>query len=892
LLFLSIAISDPEPIIDQREVRLSSLALVFLGLLAASITLAQSARLGVWNLDALRWHHWVVLPIWGLGGFLFHRSLSHHLPRRDPLLLPLLLLVSGWGALEIWRLNPTFGLRQTGWFLISMLAVLLLLRTDQRLQWLRRYRYLWMFTGLILMVLTLLAGTNPSGGDQRLWLGCCGVYLQPSEPLRLLLVAFLASYLADRLSLRGKLREVDSLRALLPLLVIWGVSLLLLLAQRDLGAGLLFLGLMTALLYVASNQRRFLILGVLLAIAGGVLGSLLFGVVRLRIEAWLNPWLDPTGRSYQIVQSLIAVASGGVFGRGPGLGSPGFVPAIHTDFIFTALVEEFGLLGGIAIIACFALLIARGLRISLRNRDPFASLLSAGITLSLGLQVMLILAGNLRLLPLVGVTLPFMSYGGSSLLTSFVGVGLLMLLSGGDEKTQLSERPLLDLHALGLAGWTALALILGWWTICRAPALTTRSDNPRRAVDGLFVRRGSIFDRNGLVLAQSIGSPGSYERVYPLLDDAPAVGFDSYTFGQSGVEESMDATLRGLEWSDMLFVDWTRVTQGHPPPGQDIRLTLDSTLQSMAMQQLEDRVGSAVILQAGSGDILALASMPGFDPNRLGEEWEQLLQNPDSPLLNRASLGSYQPGTLLLPFELATGVEQGWLDPQAPFDGGGASVLVDSSTLPCSYSPPAAGLHTLGQSALFACPGPFAELGISFGWEGLRATNEFFAFDQIPQVRIPAVGGTVGRMEGSEEYLRTALVGQGDLTLSPLQAARAFAGLLSPGGMPGLRIVDAARLEDGTWMRLPSEGMVDIPLSVSVQEQVQSWMRSGPNGMFGYRATAIRGAGGETMAWYLGFIPGEQGAAVVAVALENGTPAQAERIGRTLLSGYREIIIP
>jgi cell division protein FtsW (lipid II flippase) len=889
---LSIAISDPDTYNDQREVRLTSLALVFLGLLAASISLAQPARLGTWDPDALRWQHWLVLPVWGLGGFLLHRTLTRRLPQRDPLLLPLLLLLSGWGALEIWRLSPAFGLRQTGWFLISVLSVLLLLRADRRLHWLRRYRYLWMFAGLILMALTLLAGTNPSGGDQRLWLGCCGVYLQPSEPLRLLLVAFLASYLADRLSLQGKLRQVDSLRALLPLLVIWGISLLLLLAQRDLGTGLLFLGLITALLYAASNQRRFLLVGVLLAVAGGALGSLLFGVVRLRIEAWLNPWLDPTGRSYQIVQSLIAVASGGIFGSGPGLGSPGFVPAIHTDFIFAALVEEFGLLGGIGIIACFALLITRGLRASLWNRDPFASLLSAGVTLSLGLQVMLILAGNLRLMPLVGVTLPFMSYGGSSLLTSFVGVGLLMLLSGGGEKTRLSQRPFFDLHALGLAGWTALALVLGWWTIYRAPALTTRSDNPRRAVDGLYARRGSIFDRNGLVLAQSIGSPGSYERVYPMLDDAQAVGYDSYTFGQSGVEESMDATLRGLKWPDTLFVEWTRTTQGHPPPGQDIRLTLDSTLQSLAMQQLDGLVGSAVLLQAGPGDILALASMPGFDPNRLGEEWEELLQNPDSPLLNRASLGSYQPGTLLLPFELAAGAEQGWLDPEAAFAGGSATAAVDSSTLPCSYRPPAAGLHTLAQAALFGCPGPFAELGISFGWEGLRATNEFFAFDRTPRVRIPAAGAMVGRLEGSDSYLRSALVGQGDLTLSPLQAAHAFSGLIAPGGMPGLRIVDAVRLEDGSWMRLPSEGSAAVPLSASTRESAQSWMRKGSQGILGYRATAIRGASGETVAWYLGFISGERGAAVVAVALENGTPVQAERIGQTMLSGYQETIIP
>lgn len=889
---MSIATSSFEINIEQREARLSSLALVFLALLAGAITLARPARLGVWSFNELRWMHWLVLPAWAVGAILIRRTLVRFLPERDPVLLPLVLLLSGWGALEIWRLDPAFGLRQTGWFLVSVLVLLLILRTDQRLLWLRRYRYLWMFSGLALMALTLLAGTNPSGGDQRLWLGCCGVYLQPSEPLRLLLVAFLASYLADRLPLRGRLRQIASPRALLPLLFIWALSLLLLLAQRDLGTGLLFLGLMTALLYVATNQRRYPVLGVLLAAGGAALGYALFSVVRLRIDAWLNPWLDPTGRSYQIVQSLITVASGGIMGTGPGLGSPGFVPAIHTDFIFAALVEEFGLLGGIGVMGCFALLFARGLRISLKNPDPFAALLAAGITLSLGMQAMLILAGNLRAFPLVGITLPFMSYGGSSLLTSFIGIGLLMLLSGRQASSPLSSRPVYDLHALGLLGWAALAIVLGWWTMYRAPALTVRSDNPRRAVDGLYARRGAILDRSGLVLAQSAGSPGSYERTYPLLDDAPAVGYDSFFFGQSGIEASMDAVLRGLDWPDSLHVDWTRLTQGHPPPGQDIRLTLDSSLQSQAMQSLGAFVGAAVVLQADSGDILTLASSPGFDPNRLSEDWQELISNPDSPLLNRAALGSYQPGTMLLPFELAAGSQIGLLDPGAPIEASNAGVAVDSSSLACTYPPPVRGLESLGQSARYICPGPFAALGVSFGWPGLVATSELFGFDRAPQVRIPVAGPGEVRTAGDDFLLRNALVGQGDLTISPLQAAHAFAGLVAPGGMPGLRIVDAVRMEDGTWQRLPSQGESRKPLDMETQELARSWMRQSSRGIFGYRAQAIRGAGGQNLAWYLGFVTADQGTAVVAIVLENGSPILAEKIGVGLLQSFSGEIVP
>ena len=183
------------------------------------------------------------------------------------------------------------------------------------------------------------------------------------------------------------------------------------------------------MLYLASGRWQVLLAAAVLATIGGAVGYALFGVVRLRLEAWLNPWADPTGGSYQIVQSLIAIASGGVIGRGPGVGAPAFVPVAHSDFIFSAVAEEWGLLGGLGMIALFAVLVGRGLRVAAR-REPFGVMLAAGVTLALGLQSLILGGVMTRLFPLTGVTLPFVSYGGSSLVTSFIALGFLLLLSG------------------------------------------------------------------------------------------------------------------------------------------------------------------------------------------------------------------------------------------------------------------------------------------------------------------------------------------------------------------------------------------------------------------------------------------------------------------------------
>jgi cell division protein FtsW (lipid II flippase) len=422
----------PAPI-SRRETILLIIAgvFVFLGMLALSLT--RDTTLGYWAIFGV----WVACAISGT------MILNHHLPKRDTLLFPLAMFFSGWGLVLIERLAPFFADRQAIWLILSVIAMLLTAISPHILHWLRNYRYILLALTLILLVSTIIFGRNPSGNAfaPQLWLGIGSIFFQPSEVMKITIVAFLASYLGEQsTTLRTKSKQSESFgeysrfsispRLIGPMLLMWGLSVVILIRQRDLGTAMLFFIVFILLLYVSSGDIRILIGGVLLVIIAGFIAYQLFSVVQLRIDIWLNPWPEADGRAYQIVQSLLAFGSGGIFGAGVGQGFPGYIPVVHSDFVFSALAEEWGLLGVITVLSGFAILVMRGLRISMTHSGrPFYTLLAVGLTMMLAVQSLLIMGGVLKVLPLTGVTLPFISYGGSSLLISFIMLGLLLRLS-------------------------------------------------------------------------------------------------------------------------------------------------------------------------------------------------------------------------------------------------------------------------------------------------------------------------------------------------------------------------------------------------------------------------------------------------------------------------------
>ncbi|MCB0170172.1 MAG: FtsW/RodA/SpoVE family cell cycle protein [Anaerolineae bacterium] len=581
----------------------------------------------------------------------------------DPILLPLTFFLSGLGLVMIQRLAPVFVSRQLFWLVIATVLLLLINLIPKNLNWLGRYKYTWLIGGILLLASTLIFGVNPSGFGARLWLNIGPVYFQPSELLKLLLLVFLAAYLADR---RRQLVEVRAYigglavphpNYLGPMLLMWGFSMVLLIWQRDLGAALLFFGTFLGMLYAATGQSSYIWGGLLLLLLGGIVGYELFDVVRIRVDGFLNPWLDASGRSFQIVQSLLAFASGGVIGQGLGQGLPAAIPVVHTDFVYAAIGEEFGLVGALGILICFALLVNRAFAIAFRARTDFEQLLAVGIGTMLALQTLVITAGTLKLMPLTGVTLPFVSYGGSSLIVSFIMVGLLSFMAAPQphhprpvsallRSTFQTPTYYLKLARILFFGLIVVAGGLILWQIAAPPFLVTRDDNPRQVIAEQRIDRGRLLTRGGIPIAETlIGADGLAQRHYPYPGLSSVTGYYSIRYGVGGVEATFDPILRGRvdETTESKVVD---DLLHRPPVGRDVTLTVDLPAQVAADVALGDQEGAVVILEIETGAVLVMSSHPTYDPNTLDEMWDSLRQDERAPLLNRATQGLFPVGDL------------------------------------------------------------------------------------------------------------------------------------------------------------------------------------------------------------------------------------------------------
>jgi cell division protein FtsW (lipid II flippase) len=369
-----------------------------------------------------------------------HLWLCWRLPRSDQMLFPIAAGLVALGQLMITRLLPDLALRQAMWVTVGLVAMVAAASLLPSVIWLKRYRYSLAAFGLVLVLVTMVLGVDPNNSGARLWLGFGGLYFQPSELLKVLLVVFFAAYLDEyrELLAHGGPRigpfRLPPVPYLAPLLIMFGISQAVLFWQRDLGAALLFFGIFLSMLYVASGRASYALLGAVLFLAGAFLSHLLFSHVRLRVAIWIDPWSQADSGGYQLVQALMALGSGGVLGSGLGLGYPEYIPAVHTDFIIAAIGEELGLAGSLATVAMYMLFVERGLRAALNSVDSFGALLGAGLTAVFGIQALVILGGTLRLTPLTGITLPLVSYGGSSILANFILLGLLLRVSAEREE--------------------------------------------------------------------------------------------------------------------------------------------------------------------------------------------------------------------------------------------------------------------------------------------------------------------------------------------------------------------------------------------------------------------------------------------------------------------------
>lgn len=827
---------------------------------------------------------WAV--IWG-GGYAVLRA---RLPEGALLLLPPVALMTGWGLLILARVLPGYLLRQLVWLALGM-GVLCATALFSRLsRLLRRYRYTLLVGGLLLLGTTLLFGVNPSGQGARLWLGGRlgrgpGIYFQPSELLKLLLVIYLAAYLAERRSVPAQSPDLQLWPAVLgPMLLMVGLALVLLAWQQDLGAALLFYLTFLAMLYLAWGRISHVLIGLVMFAPIAVGGALLSDRVALRVSIWLDPWAPAQAdRAFQILRSLFAMAAGGLLGEGPGLGYPTLIPAVHTDFVYAALIEEYGIAGGIALLGLLAILVQRGLRIAQRSKSPFETFLAGGLSTLLAIQTWVITAGNTKLIPITGVTLPFLSYGGSSLVISMGLVGLLLNLSAPHPlPLSLSlpgqgtlSSPQISLSRLG----TALLLLLisaavgtGVWTVVRVDELRDYATNPHRVLDELRIRRGQITDRRGTTLADiKVDEDGFVERTYPVPAAAPVVGYATLQYGTGGMERTCDAALRGEINRTAWDQAWDRLLH-RDPVGRTVQLTLDADLQRAAQQLLSDQQGAAVLVDVQTGALLALASAPTYHPATVAEQWERLRDDPASPLLNRATQSLAQPGAALetiLLAETMTRAPEGLDPPTKPIT---RSLTLDGTSLGCRTTPSEESWEAALASA---CPAPFADVGGTLSTAELAHIFDTWGLTQAPELALPTI---VADWESEDSVPSQEAIGQGNLLVTPLAMAGVVATVGNDGVRPAIHVL--AKAQDGC-TTTPPPGMIKVlspETAASVRATWPTWNRS-----IGHLGPAIGGTTRQ-LVWFLGLNSEHIPRYGVVVLLENPASSKlAAQIGVQLL---------
>ena len=380
----------------------------------------------------------LVIPVtFVVVAFVLHVFLAARGIRGDQLLLPIAAALTAIGLVLVQRLASNLLLNQLSWTFIAAGAFAATILIPRDLTALSRFKWTWALLGVLLLMSPLLPGIGREVNGARIWIGVGTVTFEPWEAVKILLVIFFAAYLEEFREVLAQTQRrfgpipVPPVPYLVPIVAMWAIAMLVMVFEKDLGATVLFLGIFLAMLYLATGEAFYTLIGMVMLVVGGLVAYQAFGHVAARVDVWLNPFAEHLrfDAGFQLVQGLFALANGGLFGAGLGNGMPDRIPVVWSDFVFDAFAEEVGFAGAVALLALYLLFVYRGMLIALRAPTPFLQLLAAGLSFIVALQTLVIVGGNTRLIPLTGITLPFVAYGGSSLVTNWMLVALLIRVS-------------------------------------------------------------------------------------------------------------------------------------------------------------------------------------------------------------------------------------------------------------------------------------------------------------------------------------------------------------------------------------------------------------------------------------------------------------------------------
>lgn len=880
--------------------------------IAAPLVILLFAMIALGEGSSLSWEN-LGVPVGIFIAFLIaHLAIRKLAPGADPALLPLSFALSGIGIAFVTRLAPELAMRQVMWLFFGVVCMLLVLIFLKNLDRIANYKYTLMIVGFLLLLSPLLPVVGQEIYGSRIWLNIAGISFQPGEIAKILIVLFLAGYLAQNREMLSIFThrigpfKIPDLATLVPLLVMWVISLLIVIFEKDLGSALVVFFVFITMLYVATGKKTYLIIGFVLIAIGGVAAFLLFDHVQIRVDTWLDPFKDATGDGYQLVQAIFSIADGGLFGVGIGNGMSDQIPIVESDFIFAAIAEETGLLGAAGLLLLYLCFAIRGLVTAARAKSDVSSFIAVGLTASIILQAFIIVGGVTRLIPLTGLTLPFVSQGGSSLLASFIVIGFL--LRCGDQSTglgtemisgtgTLSSESVLGRVSLGkrltktmIAFSVLFALLVANLTlimVVQANDYKNMPSNNHTLAREARTERGTISTYDNVVLAQSVlQDDGTYKRVYPSGTlAAHVVGYASEAYGTAGIEASYNDTLKGQR-NYASWVDVVNAATDAGTPGNDVKLTINSTIQQAAEQALDGFNGACVVIDPETGAVLALASSPSYNASDI----ESILSSgsDSSALYNRATQALYSPGSTFKMVSLTTALENNVATESSVFSSPGEMTIGNGKVN--NFGNYSYGEITLARATELSSNTVYGQLGTQIGSDRLVEGSEKFGFNQDVSFDIPLVKSLMpdpNEMTEWETAWATAgePVGQHASPAGPqatvLQMALVGCVIANDGVMEQPYLVDSIYNADGecSFTARPSSLMTATSSSIAkrVRTVLEGVVNSGTGTAAAVQGVQIAGKTGTSEtgkeyddSWFVGMGPSEDCKVVVAIALEQG----------------------
>ena len=855
--------------------------------------------------------------------FVAHLSIRKLAPDADSAILPIAFALSGIGIAFVTRLTPNLAVNQLMFLFMGIGCMIVVLAASKHLHKIVNYKYTLMLLGFLLLLSPLIPGLGQEIYGSRIWIHLGSYSFQPGELAKILIVLFLAGYLAQNremlsvFTLRvGPLRLPD-FRTLLPLLLMWGMALVIVVFEKDLGSALVFFLVFLTMLYVATGKKLYVVTALGLIAIGGVFAYGAFDHVQVRVATWLDPFADAQNTGYQLTQALYSIADGDLFGVGVGRGLAGAIPipVVESDFIFAAIAEEIGLLGAAGILLLYLCLAIRGFVTAARAKSDVSSFVAVGATALIVLQAFIIVGGVTRLIPLTGLTLPFISQGGSSLLASFIAVALL--LRAGDEgtgvETEMATTSISSAHGgTGVLGrvslgrrltgtlivialmFAALVANLTLIMVVQASEYQNMAGNNHTMMKEARNHRGTIATYDGVVLAESVPTDdGTYERVYPAGDlAAHIVGYASDQYGTAGIEQSFNDTLKG----ERNFATWTDVLKslaGSGVDGNDVTLTINSTIQQAAQDALVGNVGACVVLDPNTGAVLAMASSPTYDASQFAELLQAAAEGnaaDDSAMLNRATLALYAPGSTFKMVSLATALQDGVATPDSVYNSPGT---MDIGNAPVTnFDSIDYGQITLRRATELSSNTVFGQLGVEMGAERLVKGAEAFEFNSSIDFQLPlytslmpdpadmttwetawaAAGEPVGENETDNHpspagpqatVLEMALVGAGIANEGTI---------MKPYLVDGIYGANGARSFTASPTKLTEA--ISPETAATVTDILKGVVTSGTGTLAAVSGVEVAGKTGTAEkdtgddSWFVGFAPADNPQVVVAIVIE------------------------